>query len=132
MADVGHTDDSLDPCAENPGGALAADCTIHMAIDADQDMADAVTDAAADHDRAAAVAAAADHVVADHGIAAPAVHGSRSLAWAEEDQEPVHLDSEVVEHQSWGIQVVKAAKRYVQVGHIRQVGGWYSSELRGE
>lgn len=80
MADAVHTDYSLNPCGEDPGDTPAADCTIHMAIAADHYMGAAVAAADADYDRAAVVAAAADHIVADHGIAAAAGHGSRNLA----------------------------------------------------
>ena len=76
--DLGHADDSLNPCAEDPGDTPAADCKIHEGIDADHGLAATVAVAAglgmdaADHDIAAAVSAAG--------------HGSRNPALTEEDQ----------------------------------------------
>jgi hypothetical protein len=109
---LGYFDDFLDPSGEDHSGTSAADCEIHKAIDADHDMPAGVA--------------------ADHGMAAAADLDSRNQAYAKQAQSPVHLDSEVVEHRSWGIQAVKVARRYVQVGRIRQVEGWCSSGLRGE
>jgi hypothetical protein len=91
--DLGHADDFLNPCAEDPGDTPAADCKIHTGIAADHGMAAAV--AAADDRSIAAVAADAPvaaglgMVAADHDIAAAvaaAGHGSRNPALTEEDQ----------------------------------------------
>jgi hypothetical protein len=94
--DLGHVDDFLNPCAEDPGDTPAADCKIHMGIDADHGIAAAVAAAAAAADRGIAavaadapVAAGLFLVAADHDIAAAvaaAGHGSRNPALTTEDQ----------------------------------------------
>jgi hypothetical protein len=93
--DLGHADDFLNPCAEDPGDTPPADCKIHTRIDADHGMAAAAAAAAAADRGIAAVAADAPvaaglgMVAADHDIAAavPAAgHGSRNPALTEEDQ----------------------------------------------
>jgi hypothetical protein len=90
--DLGHADDFLNPCAEDPGDIPAADCKIHTGIAPDHGMAAAVA-AAADRGiaavAAAPVAAGLGMFAADHDIAAAvaaAGHGSRNPALTTEDQ----------------------------------------------
>ena len=79
--DLGHADDSLGPCAEDPSETPAADCRFHTGIDADHDLAATVA--------VAAVAVGLGMDAADHDVAAAgaaAGHGSRNPALTEEDQ----------------------------------------------